>query len=125
MLYAILCYDSEATVDAWTKEQDDAVMTQLLAVQKKLADVNRLGPVARLGPTKAARTIRKGDSPVIMDGPFAETKEQLLGFYVVEAETAEGAMQIAKDLAAASGSPGAFEIRPLKYFAPNGQLALH
>src|SRR5690606_28204450 len=79
MLYAILCYDSEQVVGAWTKEKDDQVMANLLEVQAKLSAQGKLGPVGRLQPTKTATTIRKGKAPVIMDGPFAETKEQLLG----------------------------------------------
>jgi hypothetical protein len=120
MMYAILCYDSEDVVCAWTKEQDDAVMASLGAVQDKLAAQQRLGPVARLMPTKAATTIRKGKHPVILDGPFAETKEQLLGFYLVECETLDAAITVAKDLAAASGSAGAFELRPVSLFRPGG-----
>ena len=120
MLYAILCYDSEAVVSSWSKEKDDQVMANLLEVQSKLAAQGRLGPVARLLPTTAATTIRKGKEPIIMDGPFAETKEQLLGFYVIECATLDEALETAKDLAKASGSAGAFELRPLQYFAPNG-----
>src|SRR5690606_33135211 len=70
MLYAILCYDSEAVVGAWTKEEDDAVMVKLGAVQQKLAAQGRLGPVDRLLPTTAATTIRKGKEPLVLDGPF-------------------------------------------------------
>jgi hypothetical protein len=73
-------------------------------------------------PTTAATTIRKGKEAMVMDGPFAETKEQLLGFYVIEAESLEAALADAKELAAASGSAGAFEIRPIHYFAPGGNL---
>lgn len=120
MLYAILCYDSEAVVSSWSKEKDDEVMANLLEVQAKLAAQGRLGPVARLLPTTAATTIRKGKEPIIMDGPFAETKEQLLGFYVIECATLDEAVETAKDLAKASGSAGAFELRPLGYFAQNG-----
>lgn len=120
MLYAILCYDNEAVTSAWSKEKDDEVMCNLLAVQDKLAEKGRLGPVARLLPTTAATTIRKGKEPIIMDGPFAETKEQLLGFYVIECADLDEAIATAKDLAKASGSAGAFELRPLQYFAKNG-----
>ena len=84
MLYAILCYNQEDVVGAWSREKEDDVMQALLAVQKPLADAGRLGPVARLLPTTAATTLRKGGGePLVIDGPFAETKEQLLGFYVV------------------------------------------
>jgi hypothetical protein len=120
MLYAILCYDSEDVVGSWSKEEEDAVMARLDGVQRKLAAEGRLGPVARLLPTTAATTIRKGKEPLVIDGPFAETKEQLLGFYVVDCASLDQALETARDLARASGSAGAFEIRPLALFRPGG-----
>jgi hypothetical protein len=123
MLYAIFCYDNEAITCAWSKEKDEAVMASLGEVQSKLAARKRLGPVARLMPTTTAMTIRKGKEPIVMDGPFAETKEQLLGFYVVDCENLDEAIETAKDLARASGSAGAFEIRPLAVFRPGGPIA--
>jgi hypothetical protein len=123
MLYAIFCYDNEAITCAWSKEKDDAVMASLGEVQTKLAARKRLGPVARLMPTTTAMTIRKGKEPIVMDGPFAETKEQLLGFYVVDCENLDEVIETAKDLARASGSAGAFEIRPLAVFRPGGPIA--
>ena len=84
MLYAILCYHDEDFVGSWSKEQDATVMKKLAVVQEKLAQQGRLGPVARLLPTTAATTLRKGDPPLVLDGPYAETKEQLLGFYLID-----------------------------------------
>ena len=123
MLYAIFCYDNEAVTCSWSKEKDDQVMASLGEVQTKIAAQGRLGPVARLLPTTAATTIRKGKEPIVMDGPFAETKEQLLGFYVIECATLDEAIATAKDLAKASGSAGAFELRPIAYFKANGVTA--
>ncbi len=97
MHYAILCYDSEEVVSAWTKEQDDAAIAKLGVVEKKLAEQGRLGPVARLMPTTTATTIRKGKEPIVLDGPFAETKEQLLGFFIVDCGSLEQAIETAKD----------------------------
>ena len=119
MLYAILCYDSEDVVGSWTKEQDAAVISKLDVVQDKLRKEGRLGPVARLLPTTSATTVRKGRETMIIDGPFAETKEQLLGFYVVECESLEQAIETAKELGVASSTNGCFEIRPLMLFRPN------
>ncbi len=118
MLYAILCYDSEATVGAWTKEEDEKAIAKLDVVQEKLAQEGRLGPVARLMPTTAATTLRKGKEAIVLDGPFAETKEQLLGFFVVECASLEQAIETAKDLGRASSSNGAYEIRPLMLYRP-------
>src|SRR5690606_31223229 len=84
MLYAILCYNSEEAIGSWSKEHHDETMTRLHAVNDRLARQGRLGPVARLLPTTAATTLRKGREDVVIDGPFAETKEQLLGFYVID-----------------------------------------
>ena len=119
MLYAILCYHDEDTVGSWTREQDAAVMQKLTVVQDKLAKQGRLGPVARLLPTTAATTLRKEDPPLVLDGPFAETKEQLLGFYVVDFNNLDEALDVARDLAKVNPG-GAYEIRPVGHFTPGG-----
>src|SRR5947207_8879506 len=102
MLYAILCYNSEDVVGAWTKEEDDQVMEKLQVVQDKLTREGRLGPVARLLPTTSATTLRKGRENVIIDGPFAETKEQLLGFFIIDCKDLEDAIGAARALAEAN-----------------------
>jgi hypothetical protein len=123
MLYAILCYHHEEVVCSWTKEQDDAVVEKLVAVQEKLARKRKLGPVVRLGPTSTATTLRKEREPfLVTDGPFAETKEQILGFYVIDCETQEEAIEFARELAQVNPG-GSLEIRPLTYFQPNDGLA--
>ena len=119
MQYAILCYHDEAAVGALTKEQDDALMAELARVRQQLAD--KLGPVARLMPTTAATTLRAGAEPLVIDGPFAETKEQLLGFYVVDCATLEEAIEATRLLLAprmAAGLMSALEIRPISVFHP-------
>jgi hypothetical protein len=116
MLYAILCYDNEDVVWSWSKEEDAAAMDRLQVVQDKLIKQGRLGPVARLMPTTSATTLRKGREAMVIDGPFAETKEQLLGFYVVECESLDAALEVAKELGAASSSQGSYEVRPLAVF---------
>ncbi|WP_334162893.1 YciI family protein [Phenylobacterium sp.] len=118
MLYAILCYDDEAAVGAWTKEEDDACMARLAVVQQNLARQGKLGPVARLLPTTAATTLRKSKDDLVIDGPFAETKEQLLGFYIVDVASLDEALAIARDLAKANPSNGSYEIRPVGVFNP-------
>ena len=85
MLYAILCYNQEDVVCAWSKEEDEAVMQKLGVVQQRLTQEGRLGPVARLMPTTAATTLRKDrEPPLVLDGPFAETKELIAGFWLWE-----------------------------------------
>lgn len=118
MLYAILCYDSEAVVSSWSTEKDAAVISKLDVVTDRLAKEGRLGPVVRLMPTTAATTLRKGKETIILDGPFAETKEQLLGFFIVECASLEQAIETAKDLGQASSSNGSYEVRPLRLYRP-------
>jgi hypothetical protein len=116
MKYAVLCYHSENVVCAWSKEHDDEVMAKLAVVQERWAKAGKLGPVARLMPTTAATTLRKDHEPsVVLDGPFAETKEQLLGFFVIEASGLEEALAFAKELAEVNPG-GAYEVRPIGYF---------
>jgi hypothetical protein len=114
MLYAILCYASEDVVCSWSKEQDDAVMADLAAVQEKYASAGKLGPVARLLPTTAATTLRKvkGEA-VVIDGPFAETKEQFLGFYTIDCADLDEAVAFARELSDVNPSGGSYEIRPV------------
>lgn len=119
MLYAILCYNDEAAVTAWSREQDDTVMADLAAVQAPLLEAGLMGPVARLMPTTAATTLRKtAGEPLLLDGPFAETKEQFLGFYLLDAESLDAVIAVAQDLAAANPGMGAYEIRPVAHFFP-------
>jgi len=118
MLYAILCYNSEEAMSTWSQEQDDTVMRDLMSVQDRFAAQGKLGPVARLMPTTAATTLRKGRETMVIDGPFAETKEQLLGFYVLDCASLEAALEAARELARANPSNGAFELRPIAHFNP-------
>jgi hypothetical protein len=122
MLYAFLCYNDEDAVFSWNQAQDEAVMKALYQVHAPLEQAGRMGPAVRLMPTTAATTLRKdSDPPLVLDGPYAETKEQLLGFYVIDCEGLEAALDVAKDLAKANPG-GAYEVRPLRLFAP-GALA--
>ena len=122
MLYAILCYNDEAITSAWTKEEDDAVMAKLQVVHDKARKNGQLGPAIRLLPTTSATTLRKAQDLVI-DGPFAETKEQLLGFYIVDVQSLDEALQIARDLGKANPG-GAYELRPISIYQPGKELQL-
>jgi len=120
MQYAILCYNREAVTSAWSKDEDAAVMAKLATVQENFAKKRGLGPVARLMPTTTATTLRKDrEPPVVLDGPFAETKEQLLGFYVVDVASLDEALDFARELGQVNPG-GAYEIRPIAYFTPGG-----
>jgi hypothetical protein len=116
MLYALLCYNSEEVVCGWSQAEDDAVMARLSVVHDKMAAKGKMGPALRLMPTTAATTlVKNADPPLVIDGPYAETKEQLLGFYIVDCDDLEEALGFARDLAKANPG-GAYEIRPLRLF---------
>jgi len=118
MLYTLLCYNKEDVVWSWTKEEDAAVMNRLSVVHEKLVRDGKLGPSLRLLPTTAATTLRGGD--LVIDGPFAETKEQLLGFYVIDVENLEAALDVAKQLSAANPT-SVYEIRPIALYVPESR----
>jgi hypothetical protein len=120
MLYALLCYNSEDAVFAWTKEEDDAVMGRLQVVHEKWTKAGKLKPSLRLLPTTAAATLRKADGAVL-DGPYAETKEQLLGFYIIDVENLEEGLSFARELTVANPG-GAYELRPIMLYLPGSPL---
>lgn len=115
MLYALLCYNDEDVVWAWDEQQDAEVMARLGEVRERLERAGKLGPSLRLLPTTAATTFRKSDPPLVIDGPYAETKEQLLGLYLIDVADLDEALQVARELGDANPG-GAYEIRPLALY---------
>jgi hypothetical protein len=124
MYYAILAYHAEGVVESWTNEEDAALMADLLKVNDRLVQEKHLGPAARLGPTANAVTLRGTGAGIVTDGPFAETKEQLLGFYVVDFPTLEAAVEAARELRRANPS-AVYEIRPISLYLPGTPLVSH
>ena len=121
MQYAILCYNDEDVVWSLSKAEDEAMMARLGEVQAGLIERGIMGPSLRLLPTTAATTLRKtSQPPLVLDGPFAETKEQLLGFYVIDVADLEQALDVARQLAAANPG-GAYEIRPVAIYNPDAR----
>lgn len=101
MLYSILIYGSEEKVAEWTRQEMDEAMGRHAALRADLRAQGRMGPVLRLAP--------------LTDGPFAETKEQLMGIYVLDCDGVAEAQAAAARLDFASAR---FEIRPLEVFHP-------
>ncbi|MEO5325648.1 YciI family protein [Mesorhizobium sp. CC13] len=122
MLYAILAYHAEGVVESWTEEEDAALMKDLLEVNDRLVREKHLGPAARLGPTDSAVTLRGKGLGLVTDGPFAETKEQLLGFYVVDYPTMDAAVAAARELRSANPT-AVYEIRPILLYVPGAPVA--
>ena len=112
MLYAILAYHVEEHVTSWTPEEDAALMLDLNKVHGRLEQEGRMGPAARLGATKGACVLRGKGAGMVIDGPFTESKEQLLGFYVIDCADRDAAIAAARDLRQANPS-AMYEIRPV------------
>src|SRR3954452_8558605 len=122
MRYAILAYHVEEEVASWTSQEDAALMLELNKVHDRLTREGRLGPAARLGATKGACVLRGPGNGVVTDGPFTESKEQLLGFYIIDCADREAAIAAARDLRQANPS-AMYEIRPITLYRPG--VAFH
>ena len=115
MLYAILIYGSESRVAQWTKDEQNEAMGRHAALREELTEAGRLGPVLRLS-AEGGRVVRKyKDRQFITDGPFAETKEQLMGLYVIDCPTFDDALAAVDRL---DFDTGVFEIRPAPWLHP-------
>ncbi len=117
MLYAILAYHVETEVQSWTAAQDAALMAGLSEAHARINQTGKLGPAARLGATQKALTLRGPGAGIVVDGPFAETKEQLLGFYIIDVENVDKAIAAARELRTANPT-AMYEIRPIALFLP-------
>ena len=123
MLYAILAYHDEDEVQSWTREQDAALMRDLDKVHDRLTRQGRLGPAARLGATEGACVLRGNGKGAVTDGPFTETKEQLLGFYLLDRADRDAAVAAARDLHDVNPS-AIYEIRPVSLYLPGAVFPL-
>ena len=120
MLYAMFAYHLEQTITSMSQNDASALMGKLMQINDRLTKEGRLGPAARLNPTDTAVTVRGG---VAVDGPFAETKEALLGFYVLNCETLEEAVAIAAEMQRANPS-AVYELRPIPLYVPGKAFPL-
>ncbi len=110
--YMLLIYDDEAQ-RATVSEQDVAsLMQEYFAYTDSLTQRGALKEGAPLDPIATARTVRVRDGQaLVVDGPFAETKEQLGGFYLLECDTIDQAIEAAKMCPGARY--GSVEVRPV------------
>jgi hypothetical protein len=118
--YSILIYGTEADDDRLPAQIHEERLSGHRRLQAALA---QRGPYTsvRLMPTSSAVTLRTGklsgaDETIVTDGPFAETKEQFIGFYVAEFASLEEAMQLTRHISA----PGiSLEVRPISWVGGN------
>ena len=112
MKYLCLIYDDETIWERMPKEQLDGIMGEFRTFTQ---DIKRSGHMVggeQLQPTSAATTVRVRDGrTVVTDGPYAETKEQLGGYYEIEARDLNEAIQVASRIP--SARLGSVEVRPI------------
>lgn len=123
MLYAILAYHEEHIIQDLSDTEDGALMEGLMTVHNRLTEAGKMGPAGRLGATALAATVRGEGRGVVIDGPYAETKEHLLGFYVVDCATHAEAVEAARDLKEANPS-AVYEVRPMVLYVPGNSFPL-
>ena len=112
MQYLLLIHDREADEAALTPEQTTSILTEY---RKFHTDVEKSGKYVgsnRLRPTSTATTVRvRGGKMQTTDGPFAETREQLAGYYLVDAADLDDAVRLASKIPSAKS--GSIEVRPI------------
>ncbi len=112
MKYLLLIYENES---AWTtapKAEQEKVFADYMEFTRQIRHSGHLVSGEALQPTATARTVRRRDDKVhATDGPFAETREQLGGFYLVEAKDLDEAAALAARVPSARW--GSIEVRPI------------
>lgn len=109
MKYVLLVYDDPKQWEGVTDEQMAELYKEYAAVSENPASVGG----AQLHPVEAAKTVRvKNGETLVTDGPFAETKETLGGYYVVEADSEDKALALAAQIPSARLG-GSIEVRPV------------
>jgi hypothetical protein len=113
MKYICLAYEEESKLDALTKNEWEILRNETLSYVEKLRTTGHLLSTEPLQSIKKATTVRVRDGKVsTTDGPFAETKESLGGFFLIEARDLDEAIQIAAEWP--SAKIGSIEIRPIE-----------
>lgn len=117
MKYLALVYYAEKTINAMTQAEWQSLNEECVACGEDLRGGGYMLGGNALHPTSTATSVRVRDGkPIVTDGPFAETKEQLAGFYLLEARDLNEAIQIASKIPPAR--LGCIEIRPIRELEP-------
>lgn len=122
MLYVILAYHVEGVIEALSPEADAALMADLAEAHRRVDAIGRLGPAVRLAPTREAATLRGLGPNAVVDGPFAETKEALLGLYLIDCADRAAALDAARELRKSNPS-AVYEVRPALTFRKGRPLS--
>ena len=112
MEYLLLIYGNEAHFDRFTPEEQDRILQEYNAFTQSIAQSGHLRGGNELDRISKAVTVRvRNNKPGVTDGPFAETKEQLGGYYLVEAKDMDEALALAERIPSARW--GSIEVRPI------------
>ena len=112
MRYALLIYANEQDWASQTEEQAQVQFQEYMAFTKDIVDRGLQKSGEALQPTATATTVRVRDGETVTtDGPFAETKEQLGGFYIIEAKDLDEAVEVAARIPDVRN--GSIEVRPV------------
>jgi hypothetical protein len=112
MKYLCLVYDDERNLDAMSNGEFEGLVAQCLAVDEELRKSGQVIASEALQPVQTATTVRVRNGKVsTVDGPFAETKEQLGGFFLIDAQDLDEAIQVAAKIP--SARLGSIEVRPI------------
>jgi hypothetical protein len=115
MKYLCLIYDNEQQWAAMPKAESDAIMGEYFAFTEDVRKSGHYVAGEALQPVHTATTVRVRNGKMsTTDGPFAETKEQLGGFYMIEAKDLNDALQVASRIP--SARYGSVEVRPVQVF---------
>jgi hypothetical protein len=113
MKYLCLIYDEEKKLQAMTKSEMDGLMQEYFTFTHEIQASGHLLGGNDLQPVRTATTVRvRGGKVSTTDGPFAETKEQLGGYYLIEATDLNAAIQVAARIP--SAKLGSIEVRPIQ-----------
>ena len=119
MKYLCLVYYNEKNMEQMSQQEWDALNRECMGCVEDLTDSGHFLDGAPLLSTDTATTLRMRDNkPLITDGPFAETKEQLAGFYMLEARDMNEAIRLAEKIPPARY--GCVEIRPVRELMEQG-----
>jgi hypothetical protein len=112
MKYLLMIYNSEAEMKKQPEDTMKSLMAEFGKLTASLHESKQYLAAERLQPTSTATTVRVRDGKTLTtDGPFAETREQLGGFYMIEAENLDDALSVAARIP--SARLGAIEVRPI------------
>jgi hypothetical protein len=112
MQYLLLIYDEESIWENMAEEERNHLYGEYMAFTQELKDAGAYVTADQLQPTAAATSVRiRDDEPLVTDGPFAETKEQLGGFYLIEVDSLDEAIEWAAKIP--SARVGTIEVRPV------------